>query len=610
MSGVLSRIAEFLRINAVRRMLRTMPITRGEVASLVAFAVVFALFEGVGISLLLPVLQFAESQSSAITDSGSPLWVGIRWFVDAIGLPINLATLLAMAFVPILLRQAVFYLNNWWSAIVAKRVTLRMRRRVVEATMDADPSFFARFSPGHIYNIIMGQATLAGQAVLAVIKLLSIAMLLAVYASILLVLSVPLTLIAIGFALIVSIVVRTAIRQSKEFGVEAARTSQTLASRMVERLSLIRLVKMRAREADETERIMALSDDIAELGVKQVRLGGTIEVTADPLLMLSVFVTLYIGMSALGMTLAQLGLVLFVLTRLNAKVKEFNAARQAISSAMAGVILVEEFIGQAEAADTIRGGDRPFGSLETGISVRDVSYSYPGADEDAPPMLQGVSLEIPARSLTAIVGRSGAGKSTFVELLPRFRDPSSGSIVFDGVDAREYDLATLRRGVGYLTQTPLLFNDTVYTNLVYGLDRSVTDAEIRDALESSSALFAYDLPQGLNTVLGDAGVRLSGGERQRLALARTLLSNASVIILDEPTSALDSESESLIQEALDRLRTERTIIVIAHRLATVIAADKLFVIDGGQVVEEGTHSELLERDGVYRRLFDSQLIRA
>lgn len=589
-------------------MLTTMPVTRGEIVSLVGLAVLFALFEGVGISLLLPVLQFAESQTSAITDSGSPLWVAIRWVIDTFGLPVDLFTLLVMAFIPILLRQAVFYVNNWWSAVVAKRVSLRMRRRVVDATMEADPAFLAATPTGKLTSVVVAQTKLAGDAVLMVIRILSITMLLLLYAAIMLALSVPLTLVAVMFAALVSIVVRASITRTRRFSVESARTTQELFGRIVERLSMMPLIKMRAQEDVESARIMEDSEQIAELGVKQVRLGGTIEVTADPLLMLSVFITLYVGIAVLGMTLAQLGLVLFVLSRMNAKVKEFNAARQAISMAMGGVILVDEYLEAATEANTIRGGGRPFVGVSESIVLRNARFRFPDAKCDERPAVDGVDIEIPVPGLVALVGRSGAGKSTLAEMFPRMRDLDSGSLCYDGVDVRDFTLDSLRRGIGYLTQTPLLFDDTIRGNLTYGCTTPVTDAELGDALRSASATFVFDLPDGLETRIGEDGVRLSGGERQRIALARTLLAGADTIILDEPTSALDSESESLIQQALERLRTDRTIIVIAHRLATVIAADRIFVIEDGGVADSGSHAELLERDGVYRRLFDSQLI--
>jgi ABC-type multidrug transport system fused ATPase/permease subunit len=206
------------------------------------------------------------------------------------------------------------------------------------------------------------------------------------------------------------------------------------------------------------------------------------------------------------------------------------------------------------------------------------------------------------------VGRSGAGKSTLVELLPRLRDVGGGSITLDDTDIKQFDVGSLRRGIGYLTQSAMLFNESVFENLVYGLGFEPTEEQVRSALERAFATFVYDLPDGLDTRIGDRGVRFSGGERQRIGLARVLLEDASILILDEPTSALDSESESYIQKALAAIHGTKTIIVIAHRLATVIQADQLLVIDDGRIVEQGTHDELVAKRGAYQRLFESQLM--
>jgi ABC-type multidrug transport system fused ATPase/permease subunit len=247
--------------------------------------------------------------------------------------------------------------------------------------------------------------------------------------------------------------------------------------------------------------------------------------------------------------------------------------------------------------------------------LSDVTFDYP--DIRSPegaivstgrPVLKGVSATIPAGSFTALVGRSGAGKSTLVELLPRLRDANSGSITYDGTDIRAFRVGTLRKGIGYLTQSAMLFNDTVRENLAYGLEYEPAEGQIREALEQAHATFVFDLPQGLETKLGDRGVRFSGGERQRIGLARVLLEDTSVLVLDEPTSALDSESEAYIQDTLAKLHGHKTIVVIAHRLATVVQADQLLVLDDGCIVERGTHQELLARSGAYQKLFESQLL--
>ena len=223
-------------------------------------------------------------------------------------------------------------------------------------------------------------------------------------------------------------------------------------------------------------------------------------------------------------------------------------------------------------------------------------------------MLDDVSFEIARGSIVALVGSSGAGKSTVMDLLARFYDPTQGRITIDGVDLRDVTLGSLRGQLGIVTQETILFHDTVRGNIAYGLP-AASDDDVRRAAEAVHAHnFVRALPQGYDTVIGDRGVRLSGGERQRLAIARALLRNPPILLLDEATSALDAESERLVQQALEELMRDRTVLVIAHRLSTVQHADQIVVLEGGRVIGTGTHRELLNGGGLYRRLYDLQFV--
>ncbi len=239
--------------------------------------------------------------------------------------------------------------------------------------------------------------------------------------------------------------------------------------------------------------------------------------------------------------------------------------------------------------------------LSRDITYRQVAFSY---GDDA--VLRDVDFTVHKGDMLALVGPSGAGKTTLLNLLPRFYEVTSGAILIDGVDIREVSLASLRAQIGVVTQQTILFNETVRYNVAYGR-LEATETEIIEALRAAHAYdFVMALPQGLDTVIGEQGIRLSGGERQRLAIARALLKDPPVLILDEATSSLDSESEREVQQALDRLIEGRTTLVIAHRLSTVRHADRLVVMDGGHIVETGTHEELLRVDGLYKRLYDIQ----
>ncbi|WP_455773599.1 ABC transporter ATP-binding protein [Porphyromonas asaccharolytica] len=241
-------------------------------------------------------------------------------------------------------------------------------------------------------------------------------------------------------------------------------------------------------------------------------------------------------------------------------------------------------------------------TFEQSISYEDVSFRY-----EEPWVLRNLSLTIPKGQMVALVGASGAGKSTLVDLLPRFYDVTSGRITIDGTDIRQVRASELRELIGYVNQTPILFNDTIRNNITFGMEHPVSDEEIRTAAEAANATeFIDQLPEGIEYNIGDGGSKLSGGQRQRLSIARALLKDSPILILDEATSALDNVSEQLVQEAIQRLVSDRTTIVIAHRLSTIMHADLICVMQEGQIVEQGTHTELLERGGLYAQLYQIQ----
>ena len=246
-----------------------------------------------------------------------------------------------------------------------------------------------------------------------------------------------------------------------------------------------------------------------------------------------------------------------------------------------------------------QGGGRRLQHSHGEVEFRDVHFEY-AADKGV--VLHGINVKVQPRTTLAIVGKSGSGKSTLVSLLPRFYDPQQGSVLLDGVDLREYALADLRNQVSIVSQDVVLFNDTIRNNIIFGMP-NVTEEAVLEAARAAYVLeFTQDLPDGLDTNVGDRGTNLSGGQKQRVAIARALLKNAPILVLDEATSALDTESERRVQEALEILKRDRTTLVIAHRLSTVEHADRIIVMHEGQIVESGTHAELLAGNGQYAAL--------
>jgi len=371
-------------------------------------------------------------------------------------------------------------------------------------------------------------------------------------------------------------------------------------------LSGIREIKAFTREAEEAGRVHTGIENYRKSQLSALKLMATFQPFVEFTSSLGTLVVIYFGgqLALLG-TLPVASLVAFFLylQSLYAPVQNLSAAWEAIQSSLAGADRVADLIAEPHEPQNRHGAEPVTNSVSGEIIFRDVSFAYtPGV-----PVLENISLNIPAKSVVALVGPTGVGKTTLVSLIPRFYDVSDGSITVDGHDLRDYTLESLRKQVSIVLQDVFLFYGTVRENLMFGRPQAGEAEMVAAARAANAHEFIMEMGEGYETVIGERGVKLSGGQKQRLSIARAILKDAPILILDEATSSVDTGTEQLIQQALERLMQGRTTIIIAHRLSTVRNADQIVVLEDKSIRERGTHEQLIQvKDGLYRKLYSVQ----
>ncbi|MGJ3247646.1 MAG: ATP-binding cassette domain-containing protein [Elainellaceae cyanobacterium] len=564
-----------------------------------------ALFNGVSTVLIVPVVLSILDQNIDL-GTAPPFIKAILFPFDDIPKEYRLVVMTGAILLAIGLKNLTSYMSTLTSGALKRALVADLREQALKMLLEVDFDYFCKTRVGDILNRINTEVGRAAGSISAVIRMVNSAVTIAFFVVALVFMSWQLTAASTILLGMIQWLNQYYINRAKIFGRQLSELSKAYSIRLTESLSGIRLIKETVNEEREYNEIVRLIRQREKLDYQSqansAAIGPIGEVSGIIALIVIVFLGRTFFSGQLREVAAGLLVYLMLLLRLIPFFSQLNGARSQFANFSASVDVVSDFLRRTNKS-FMENGHIPYKSLQEGIHFDHISFAYPGSSEA---VLTDVNLFLPKGKTLALVGASGAGKSTLADLLPRFYDPTAGHIRIDGIDLREFDLKTLRRSMGIVSQDAFLFNETIRNNIAYARN-DATDDEILDAIKRANAYeFIVQLPQELDTVIGDRGVMLSGGQRQRLAIARALLKKADILILDEATSALDTVSERLVQAAIDEISRDCTTLVIAHRLSTIQDADQIAVLDRGKVVEVGTHDELLLKNGYYARLYNMQ----
>jgi subfamily B ATP-binding cassette protein MsbA len=570
-----------------------------------------SLLDGVTLVILIPLLKHLFGTTGVLRAGSTQLEAFVTRVTDPLVAGLTpgqaAARLVVVLVVGLLLKNVMSYASSQISVGVQEGLVRDLRTRIFDHLLTLDLGYFQRTRAGQLISGIITEVDQTKTVVTA--SLVSLFQNLVVVATTLVILSqisFRLTLLTLACVPLMVMLLQTLLKRLRRHARARTHERGEVTATITERIGAVRLIRAYGEEARESARFASQATRYRKQVIRTQRFSSLTspltEVFSGFLVILIIWAGSRPGLVGLGAPLAPEAIIVFLMAalKLTSPLKTISSYPAVMAVTLASAERVFEILDEPN-TEVERPGEGP-ARFERDIVFDRVSFHYAEGD----PVLIDVSFALPKGRVVALVGPSGAGKTTLADLLPRFHDPTGGQILMDGVPLTRLTRRSLRSLLGVVSQDTVLLNDTVHANIAYG-SPGATRAQVEAAARAANAdLFIAQLPLGYETLLGERGTRLSGGQRQRIAIARALLRDPPVLILDEATSALDTESERLVQQAIDRLMAERTVLVIAHRLATVRDADEIVVLDAGRVTERGTHDQLFRAGGLYRRLYDLQ----
>ncbi len=529
--------------------------------------------------------------------------------IDNYGASMALALLALLLVVMTLLKTGTAYLSDFYIVTMRNGVVRDIRDTMYRKILSLPIGFFNNESKGDVMARISGDVSEIQASVMSSVNMLfKNPILIIVYLAMMIVVSWQLTLFVLVLLPIAGYVMGTVGKKLKRKSLKAQEMNGAILATVEETLSGLRIVKAFTAEKAMRRRFETQTEDYFKLCQGIERRTSMAHPMSEFLGTTAIAIVLWFGGSlilsgASGMDAAAFIYYMVIFYSIINPAKDLSKATYTIQKGMASLTRIDKIL---HADNPIKDPEKPTllnADTEKGsIELRDVCFSYvPGA-----PVLNNINITVKEGHTVALVGQSGSGKSTIADLVPRFWDVDKGAVLVNGHDVRTLKVSELRSLMGNVSQEPILFNDTFFNNIAFGIENATREAVVEAAKIANAHEFIMATPDGYDTNIGDRGGKLSGGQRQRISIARAILRNPRILILDEATSALDTESERLVQEALERLMANRTTLVIAHRLSTIVNADEICVIHQGSIVERGTHAQLMALDGYYKKLASMQ----